>query len=275
MTGTYANANLASEPGVLKYIYEAYIGYKLMKTADLWIDAGVIPSHIGFESAVGQDCRTLTRSIVEENTPFYESGIKLGYTTKSKKWYIAGLLINGWQRMQRPNGYTQLAAGTQVTYTPDARVSINHSTFYGNMGPDSLNQFCFYQDFYAILKLSKKWEFIVGFDYGLEQDPASNSRWSKWWSPVLIAYYHPSAISGIGLRAEYFHDPDDILISIKSPDGLQVLGYSVNYDRYLYRNVLWRIEGKVFNSVDAVFTRHSGSLTDVSPVITTSLSVAF
>lgn len=40
MTGTYANANLAAEPGVLKNIFEANGGYKLSKTINLWIDAG-------------------------------------------------------------------------------------------------------------------------------------------------------------------------------------------------------------------------------------------
>jgi len=52
MAGTYANANLAAEPGVLKNIFEANAGVKLSKTENLWIDAGIFSSHIGFESAV-------------------------------------------------------------------------------------------------------------------------------------------------------------------------------------------------------------------------------
>ncbi|MBO9633385.1 MAG: outer membrane beta-barrel protein, partial [Chitinophagaceae bacterium] len=43
--GTYMNANLAAEPGVLKNIYEANAGIKLSKTANLWLDAGIMPSH--------------------------------------------------------------------------------------------------------------------------------------------------------------------------------------------------------------------------------------
>src|ERR1700748_1815413 len=53
MAGTYANANLAAEPGVLKNIYEANAGIRLSKQVNLWLDAGVFSSHIGFESAVG------------------------------------------------------------------------------------------------------------------------------------------------------------------------------------------------------------------------------
>eukprot|EP01132_Coremiostelium_polycephalum_P020481 gene20481-24330_t len=50
MAGTYANANLAAEPGVLKNIYEANAGIKLSKSQNLWLDAGIFSSHIGFES---------------------------------------------------------------------------------------------------------------------------------------------------------------------------------------------------------------------------------
>src|ERR1035437_5945250 len=50
--GTYMNANYAAEPGTLKNIYEADAGFKIGKK-NLWVDAGILPSHIGFESAVG------------------------------------------------------------------------------------------------------------------------------------------------------------------------------------------------------------------------------
>lgn len=56
MAGTYANANLANEPGLLKAIYEANVGIKLSKKRNLWLEAGIMPSHIGFESAIGKDC---------------------------------------------------------------------------------------------------------------------------------------------------------------------------------------------------------------------------
>lgn len=56
MTGTYANTNLATEPGVLKMIYQANAGVKILKQKNLWVDAGVFDSHIGAESAIGKDC---------------------------------------------------------------------------------------------------------------------------------------------------------------------------------------------------------------------------
>lgn len=60
-----------------------------------------MPSHIGFESAIGKDCWNLTRSILADNSPYYETGIKLGYTSKNEKLYLAGMYLNGWQRIQK------------------------------------------------------------------------------------------------------------------------------------------------------------------------------
>ncbi len=54
-TGTYANDNYAAEPGLLKNIFEANIGLSLNRKNTLWLDAGILPSHIGFESALSTD----------------------------------------------------------------------------------------------------------------------------------------------------------------------------------------------------------------------------
>ena len=83
--GTYMNANYAAEPGVLKNIYEANAGVKIAKNKDLWIDVGILPSHIGFESAHSPSCWTLTRSIIAESSPYYEAGAKITYTSDNEK----------------------------------------------------------------------------------------------------------------------------------------------------------------------------------------------
>lgn len=117
MAGTYANANLSEEPGVLKNIFEANAGLRLSKNKNLWIDGGIFPSHIGFESAVGIDCRNLTRSLLADNSPYYESGIKLSYSSDNDKWFLSGLVLNGWQRIQRQAGNTLPASGHQLIFS--------------------------------------------------------------------------------------------------------------------------------------------------------------
>src|SRR6478736_3247043 len=99
MAGTYAQYNYASEQGLLKNVLEANAGVKLSKTKNLWIDAGIFASHIGFESAVNKDCWNLTRSILADNSPYYEAGAKISYTTDNERWFLSAMILNGWQRI--------------------------------------------------------------------------------------------------------------------------------------------------------------------------------
>ncbi len=97
MAGTYPQYNLAAEPELLRPVYEANAGVKLAKKKELWLDAGILPSHIGFESAISKDCWALTRSLVAENSPYYEAGVRTSYKTANQKWYVAILWLNGGQ----------------------------------------------------------------------------------------------------------------------------------------------------------------------------------
>jgi hypothetical protein len=118
MAGTYPQFNLAAEPLLVRHIYEANVGVKLASTKEIWLDAGILPSHIGFESAISKDGWTLTRSLLAENSPYYEAGVRASYKTPNEKWYIAALFLNGWQRIQRVDGNNTPSFGSQVTYTP-------------------------------------------------------------------------------------------------------------------------------------------------------------
>src|SRR2546423_2944120 len=128
--GTYMNANYAAEPGVLKNVYEADAGYKLTTKRNLWFDIGILPSHIGWESAVSKDSWTLTRSLTAENTPFYQGGARLSYTTNNGKWFFAVYALNGWKRITRVPGNSLISWGSQVKFKPNDKVLINYSTFF-------------------------------------------------------------------------------------------------------------------------------------------------
>ena len=137
MTGTYANSNLANEPGVFRNIFEANAGYQLSARKNLWVDAGIFSSHIGFESAIGKDCWNLTRSMLADNSPYFESGVKVSYTNGDSRWFLSGLFLNGWQRIAREDGNNTPAFGHQVTFRPNAKLVFNSSSFVGSDTPDS------------------------------------------------------------------------------------------------------------------------------------------
>lgn len=49
MAGTYAQDNMAAEQDALRYVNEANVGIRISENKNLWIDAGIMPSHIGWE----------------------------------------------------------------------------------------------------------------------------------------------------------------------------------------------------------------------------------
>lgn len=60
-------------------MFEANAGVKLSKKKELWLMQGSCPANIGFESAIGKDCWNLTRSMLADNTPYYEAGARVSY----------------------------------------------------------------------------------------------------------------------------------------------------------------------------------------------------
>ncbi len=274
MSGTYSNANLAAEPGVLKNIYEGNIGVKVSKKSNLWIDAGIFSSHIGFESAVSKDCWTLTRSILADNSPYYESGIKLSYTSPSEKWFISGLFLNGWQRIQRVDYNNTPAFGTQFTFKPNKKITLNSSSFVGNDKPDSAKQMRFFHNLYGIVKLNDKLAFTAGFDFGAEQISKGSSDYNTWYSPVLILKLSPDSKNSFAARIEYYEDKNGVIISTGTPNGFKTMGYSLNYDHAISDNAVWRIECKSYTSKDEIFVKDDAP-TNSNFSITTSLAVSF
>ena len=272
--GTYMNANYAAEPGVLKNIYEGNVGVKISKTKNVWIDAGVLPSHIGFESAVSKDCLTLTRTILADNSPYFETGAKISYTTDNGKWFLSGLVLNGWQRIQRVDGNNTPAFGHQLTYKPNEKVTLNSNSFIGNDKPDSVKQMRYFHNFYGVFQLSDKFAITTGFDIGAEQKFKGSDSYNSWYSPVLIAHITPNAKNSIALRGEYYSDEKGVIIGTGTTNGFKTFGYSINYDYMIRDNAIWRMEARGFSSKDKVFTKDNNP-TNNNFFVTTSIAVSF
>ncbi|WP_421826543.1 porin [Larkinella sp.] len=280
--GTYAQYNYAAEQPLLRNIYEANAGVKLSKNRDLWLDAGVFSSHIGFESAVSRDCWTLTRSMLAENSPYYLAGAKLTYNTPNGKWTLLGSVLNGWQRINRLPGYTKPAFSTQVQFRPSSKVTLNWSTFLGADHADSLDQPRFFNNFYAIINPTGKFGLTLGFDIGAERKPIVDEGILKryvWYSPVILFRYATSSKSYVAGRVEYYNDPNGVIIntlSAERPNGFKTWGYSVNYDYHILPNAVWRIEYRGFNSKDAIFAETATSPAKrTNNALTTSLAISF
>ena len=251
MTGNYAMYNLSAEPNWAKPIFEANVGVKLLKDKDLWIDAGVMPSHIGFESAIGSDCWNLTRSILAENSPYFESGIKFNYTNKKQDVYVALHILNGWQKIAVTNKEQAPSVGVQLTYKPSSNLTLNYSNFIGRIQSDTLDALRVFHNLYAIYEASPKTALIFGFDIGTQKN--TQSKVAVWFTPVLIAKLNLNSKSKIAGRIEYYMDKNQVIIPTTTPNGFQTFGVSVNYDRQILPYVLLRTELKQYKSMDRIY----------------------
>lgn len=266
MAGNYAQYNLIAEPNFAQFIYEANIGIKVSNNRNIWLDAGILPSHIGFESAIGAECWTLTRSVHAENSPYFETGVKLSYVSKNEKLNLGVLYLNGWQRLRKPDGIQRPSFGTQINITPSEKITLNFSSFIGTDKPDSINATRLFHDFYFQFQPSKNFGIIAGFDIG--RDKAGTGIYGTWWAPVFIIRQGITQKTSLSLRGEYFHDPEQIIVSTGTIHGFQNLGMSANLDYDLNEKIKWRIEGKTYRSKDKIFNESNSNY-----AVTSSLSL--
>lgn len=264
MAGNYAQYNLAHEPVLLRSIWEANVGINISKK--LSIDAGVFPSHLGFESAISTDNLTLTRSLVAENSPYYLAGFKINYTLNNY-WNIAAIISNGWQNMIESNGNSNKAIGTQIIFKPNESILFNSSTMISNEKPDTAKQWRYFHDFYSIITLSKKLKTILAFDYGIEES-ATSSVFNSWYGIATILQYKISDCFSTSGRYERYIDRNEVIITTNSVNGFQTDGFSLNIDYMITQNTYLRIEGKYYLSKGPVFlTKNSLMIKDNTLVI--------
>ncbi len=277
MIGTYSQYNLAREQELIRNIYEGNAGFKPFKKHNFWIDAGIFSSHIGFESAISKNCWTLSRSILAENTPYYEAGIKGTYTTPSEKWVVSGLILNGWQRIRRLENNSMPSFGTQIQWKPKKSILLNSSTYIGNEGTDSLIQMRYFHNFYSQIDFNKRWGLITGFDIGWQTN--QSTKQTRTWnaSSVMLRYkFHQQWT--FCARGEHYWDKNSIFIT-SNPDnpnahGFRAIAYSLNLDYAPAENMLVRVEAKRLQSPDKVFEINR-SPSKQSFIVTTSIAVIF
>ena len=239
MVGDYVNSNLKNEARTLQNIYETNVGIKFSK--NMILDFGIFTSHIGFESAIGQESWTCTRSILADNTPYYEAGYRLNYESDNKKWKGNLNFLNGWQKMTA-NLYDQKSWGHQIQYIPNKKLTLNSSSYFGQ-SPNIQNRSRYFHNLYSQYQMNDKIGFIVGIDNGCELDKNESLKNARYYySPIFITKYTINTKSSITGRFEYFKDNNMILNNTYLKE---VKGYSINYDYQIEKSSTLRLEARM------------------------------
>ena len=278
--GTSVQANYAAEPrlgtlsgpDVSRFIQEAFVGYQLVPA--LWIDGGVFFSPFGSESWISRDNWTYTRSLIAENSPYYEAGVKA-------TWQVAPALsaqlhvINGWQNISETN--SDKALGLRIDFAPSSRVALAYDGFLGNEMPDTLpRRTRLWQEGVVTLVLSDAWQLRGTFDHGTQQRADGNGH-ASWNGYATVARCQASPHLALAVRAEGYSDPEQVIVSTGHPYGLRVTGWSLNADVIPQPRMLWRAEARWLDARDPLFPsrRDAGGLAKRDPLVVSSLALTF
>jgi hypothetical protein len=219
--GTYVQDNYAVEPDWAKILLEANLGVALNRQNTLWLDVGVLPSHIGFESAGSLENWTLTRSIIAENSPYYLTGAKLTWVVQPKLEFSL-LGVNGWQRIYASGKFLP-AIGWQVKYHQNKTI-LNWSSFIGNVEVEATKRARFFNNFYIQTNFTEKFAMIADFDVGVQQ---LDQTYGGWWGAAIITRFQFNRLFSAAGRAEYYYDKQGF---VTSPINVTTGSFSINVD---------------------------------------------
>lgn len=248
-TGTYVEANYAAEPNELtRMLYLAQAGVKLADR--LWLDAGILPSHIGYESTCSLENEVYIRALMAENSPYFETGARLRAEV-SEKITLELLVLNGWQNIRETNDAKSLGFG--LTYTPTRQLTLSYNNYYGNeaaAGTEAKRRF--FHNLYAAFAFSGRLKVAGSVDYGC-QELLGSQKQGSWYAGMLLAGYLLHEKIALAARMEHYNDKYQIIVMTGTARGFQTSSASLNLDYIPAPNLLWRLEARDYEAADRVF----------------------
>jgi len=131
-----------------------------------------------------------------------------------------------------------------------------------------------FNNFYARFDLLEKATIITGFDWGMQQQTKGSSSFDTWMGAVSILQFAFNDSNKAAFRAEYYGDASGVIIDTGTLNGFKTTGVSVNFDRQLFSNIVWRMEGRILKSKDDIFLKE-GKLKNNNFTLLSSLAVKF
>jgi hypothetical protein len=233
--------------GKFRHIYHASVAYRLNNGVVL--EAGVYPSHIGFEGFYSKDNWNYTRSIMGEASPYYQTGIKASFPFNDH-WSGRVDLLNGWQNINDNNDGKSI--GTQIAYTSDT-LTASLNTF---LGPelagdnDSLRKFV---DVVVVYKATPTLQIGGTVDFGAQELP--NSGDADWYGAGAYVRYSLNERNTIVIRAEHFSDPDNGITGTAQ----KVREATFTYEMRPHDDVILKLEGRYDKSDADVFFKEDST----------------
>lgn len=230
----------------IRHLFQATVSYNAPVGRGLALEAGVYPSHIGYEGFFTKDNWNYTRSTLGELAPYYQTGIKASYAW-SDRWSGQLHVIRGWQTISDTG--SDPSFGTQLAYN-DARWSAALNTF---AGPERN-----LADLVATWKLTPNVSLGTSLDLGADDDV-------HWGGIAAYARYALNDRHAFALRAERVRDPHAGISGFEQT----VTEGTFTYEHRPSAHFILKFEGRRDHSSAAVFNGSRNQRLAIASVVAT------
>jgi hypothetical protein len=247
--GTSAEVVHAAEPGgpfvgpeVWEHVVQASAQWQA--TDRLFFEAGVYPSHIGFEGFATKDNWNYTHSWLGELSPYYQTGLKTQYAF-SEHWTGQFHVVNGWGIIGENNA--SKAVGTQIAWS-GAKGSVSFNTFVGPELPGNDDDYRVLGDVVATFRPTPSVSLGASVDVAREGRPVGDA--AQWGGIGLYARYAPpTSKTAVAMRGEYYDDEDGAISG--TPQTLKEI--TVTLEHKPVPGLSFKLEGRYDKSSADVF----------------------
>jgi hypothetical protein len=207
----------ASDLSAWRHVLVAYAGYTAPVRGRPTLDAGVFPSHIGYESFPTRENWNYSHAWMADLSPYYQAGVRFTYGITSR--VQAQLLwLNGWNPVEQDHAFR--SGGAQVQYASD-RFKATVNAFVGPVravdraGDRSVRYFV---DAWAQIAPIPQLAAAAVVDAGLDERPASMPRsdgrgFDRWYAVGGYLRYAPIERLAFAVRTDLFLDDDSGLLT--------------------------------------------------------------
>ncbi len=235
---------VATDPDTWENLVQASIQYQTGIGRGLFIEAGVYPSHIGFEAFQTKANWNYTRSWLGELSPYYQTGLKIAYPL-GERWSTQVHILNGWQVIGDNNRGKTL--GWQFAYAAD-KVSVTFNGIVGPELPDNDRDLRALLDTVVVWKATPVWSLALSLDLaGQEQPTGEDARWQGLG--VYARRAAPRARTACAVRAEYYDDEDGAI----SGTAQTLKEFTVTIELRPVEHLILKFEGRIDRSTEEVF----------------------
>jgi hypothetical protein len=235
---------VATSPDAWRNLVRASIQYDTGIGNGLFIEAGVYPSHIGFEPLQSKDNWNYTRSWLGELSPYYQTGVKFAYPL-GRRWSTQVHLLNGWQVIGDNNRGKTL--GWQFAWAGD-EVNVTLNGIVGPELPDNDQDLRALVDTVVTWRMTADWSLVLSVDVGGQEQPAGDdARWQG--AGLFVRRAVPDARTAWAFRAEHYDDEDGAI----SGTAQTLEEFTGTFEVRPVPNLILKVEARYDRSTEEVF----------------------